>query len=363
MSYERDNVRRMAGYVYGEQPQDPAVVKLNTNENPYPPSPAVACAIRSFDADSLRRYPPATADPLRRSLAGRLGLSPEEVVVTNGGDEALRLAITTFADPGSAFGTTEPGYSLCPVLAAVQGCPVVGVEPAPDWSLPSDFGARMNAAGVRLTCLVNPHAPSGTLVDAAAVADLADELDGVLLVDEAYVDFADPALGHDLTGLLAAYDNLLLLRTLSKGYALAGLRVGFLLGAARLVEPILTKTRDSYNVDAIAQSAAVAALADAAHAGKSWQAVRDERRRLTTALRGMGFVVPDSQSNFVLAEAPDGVSGKALLGQLRERGILVRHFDTPRLANSLRITVGTPAENDLLLAMLEEMSASPGRGR
>ena len=359
MTYEREVVRRMAGYVYGEQPRDPAIVKLNTNENPYPPSPAVARAIRSFDTDSLRRYPPATAEPLRRALAGRLGLSPDQVVVTNGGDEALRLAITTFVDPGAAFGTTEPGYSLCPVLAAVQGCPVIGVEPAPDWSLPPDFAARMNGAGVRLTCVVNPHAPSGALVDMARVAELADGLDGVLLVDEAYVDFADPGLGHDLTGLLARYDNLLLLRTLSKGHSLAGLRVGFLLGAAGLVDPVLTKTRDSYNVDMIAQTAAGAALADTAHAERSWRAVREERLRLTTGLRELGFRVPDSQSNFVLAETPDGVSGIGLLGRLRERNILVRHFDTPRLANSLRITVGTPPENDLLLAALEETTAVP----
>ena len=355
MSYERDNVRRMAGYVYGEQPQDPDVVKLNTNENPYPPSPAVAQAIRSFDADTLRRYPPATAENFRRLVAARFGLSADQVVVTNGGDEALRLAITTFVDPGAAFGTTEPGYSLCPVLANVQDSEVVRVELTSDWSLPDDFAGRMNAAGAKLTCVVNPHAPSGALVDAEAIAGVATELNGVLLVDEAYVDFVDPELGHDLTSLLPGHDNLLILRTLSKGYSLAGLRVGFLLGAPLLVNPILTKTRDSYNVDAIAQVAAAAAFLDRPHAERGWNAVRAERRRLTVALADSGFSVTDSQSNFVLAEVPPGVSAAALTRGLREDGIVVRHFDTPRLANSLRITVGTALENDMLLAAIREV--------
>ena len=359
MSYERDNVRRMTGYVYGEQPQDPGIVKLNTNENPYPPSPAVADAIRSFDAGTLRRYPPATADSLRRQVATRFGLSVDQVVVTNGGDEALRLAMTTFVDPGATFGTTEPGYSLCPVLANVQGCEVASAELTADWSLPDGFAGRMNDAGAKLTCLVNPHAPSGVLVDADTVAALARELDGVLLVDEAYVDFVDPELGHDLTSLVADHDNLLLLRTLSKGHSLAGMRVGFLLGSTGLVGPILTKTRDSYNVDALAQVAAEAAFADRAYAERGWRAVQGERRRLTVRLVDLGFTVPESQSNFVLAEAPPDVSARSLFLGLRERGIVVRHFDTPRLSNSLRITVGTASENDLLLTALGEITSSP----
>ena len=358
MSYERDNVRRMSGYVYGEQPRDPGIAKLNTNENPYPPSPKVADAIQSFDADTLRRYPPATADHFRRLVAGRFGLSAEEVVATNGGDEALRLAITTFVDPGATFGTTEPGYSLCPVLANVQDCEVVRAELTPDWLLPPDFAGRMNAAGAKLTCVVNPHAPSGVLLDADTIASVAEELTGVLLVDEAYVDFVDPGLGHDLTPLLSGQDNLLLLRTLSKGYSLAGMRVGFLLGNTGLVDPILTKTRDSYNVDTLAQIAGRAAFADRAYAERGWRAVREQRLRLTAGLERLGFRLPESQSNFVLAEVPPGVPASALFLGLRERGIVVRHFDTPRLANSLRITVGTASENDLLLKAIEEVTSA-----
>lgn len=355
MGYERSNIARLAGYVSGEQPDDPTVVKLNTNENPYPPSPAVRRALCGFDADTLRQYPPATAEPLRRLVAERLGVLPEQVVATNGGDEALRLAITTFVDPGATFGTTDPGYSLCPVLAGVQACAVEGIPMTADWSVPEDFARRLNARGARLACMVNPHAPSGALVDARTVAAIAAELDGVLLVDEAYVDFVDPVLGHDLTPLIADHDNVLLLRTLSKGYSLAGLRVGFLVGDARLIDPVLTKTRDSYNVDALAQKLGTAAYAEPEHARATWRAVLRERRRLVDELRARRFRVAESQANFVLAEVAGDHSAKAVFEGLRQRGIVVRHFDTPRLAQSLRITVGTPGENDALIEALDDI--------
>ena len=346
MSYERSNVARMAGYVYGEQPDGNHIVKLNTNENPYPPSPAVAEALAGFDVATLRRYPPATADDLRGVLAGRLGIEPGNIVATNGGDEGLRLAITTFVDPGATLGLAEPSYSLYPVLAAVQDCTVAKVPLDAHWKPPTDLASRLNAVGARLTCLVNPHAPSGVLLDGETIARTATELDGVLLVDEAYVDFADPEREHDLVPLIHRHDNLLLLRTLSKGYSLAGLRVGFLIGNAGLVEPIRVKTRDSYNVGTLAQSIAIAALSDPDHAERSWRAIRSERTRLADALRAQGWFVPESEANFVLARKP-GAAG--VYRSLRERAVLVRYFDQARLADCLRITIGKEDENDRLL--------------
>ncbi|MCY4013069.1 MAG: histidinol-phosphate transaminase [Gammaproteobacteria bacterium] len=353
MSYERSNVARMAGYVYGEQPDGNHIVKLNTNENPYPPSPAVAEALAGFDVATLRRYPPATADDLRGVLAGRLGIEPGNVVATNGGDEGLRLAITTFVDPGATLGLAEPSYSLYPVLAAVQDCTVAKVPLDADWKPPTDLASRLNAVGARLTCLVNPHAPSGVLLDGETIARTATELDGVLLVDEAYVDFADPEREHDLAPLIHRHDNLLLLRTLSKGYSLAGLRVGFLVGNAGLIEPIRVKTRDSYNVGTLAQSIAIAALSDADHAERSWRAIRSERARLADALRAQGWVVPESQANFVLARKSQAAE---VYRSLRERGVFVRYFDQPRLADCLRITVGTPEENAKLLDAMDQIA-------
>ena len=355
MNYARENIQRMAGYAYGEQPTDPDVVKLNTNENPYPPSPAVSAALANFDAASLRRYPPATADGLRDRIATHFSLNREQVVVTNGGDEGLRLAMTTFAGPGERIGMAAPSYSLFPVLAQVQDCAIAEVPLEDDWHLPESFARQVNDAGAKLTYLVNPHAPSGTLTTAADIAALASELDGLLLVDEAYVDFVDPALDHDLTPLLASHENLLLLRTFSKGYSLAGLRVGFLLGNRDLIEPMLTKTRDSFNVDAIAQSVAIATLGDYGHAAQCWRKIRETRRELTDALRELGFGVADSQANFVLAQMPDGTSAAPLHRELRKLKVLVRHFDTPRLRDSLRITVGTPDEVHALLAALDRL--------
>lgn len=346
MSYERGNVARMAGYVYGEQPDGIDIVKLNTNENPYPPSPAVAKALAGFDVAVLRRYPPAAADDLRRVLADRLGVEPGNVVATNGGDEGLRLAITTFVDPGATLGLAEPSYSLYPVLAEVQDCSVAKIPLDADWKPPADLARRLNAASARLTCLVNPHAPSGVLLDVDTIARIATELNGVLLVDEAYVDFADPEREHDLAPLIRRHDNLLLLRTLSKGYSLAGLRVGFLVGDAGLVEPIRVKTRDSFNVGTLAQSIATAALSDPDHAERSWRAIRSERTRLAGALRAQGWSVPESQANFVLARNPRAAE---FFRSLRERGIFVRYFDQPRLADCLRITVGRDDENAKLL--------------
>ena len=354
MTYERTNVRRMTGYVYGEQPNDPRVIKLNTNENPYPPSPAVADALADFDIATLRRYPPATADPLRRRFAAQLGVDMDQVVATNGGDEGLRLALATFVDPGATLGLTAPAYSLLPVLAAAHDCRARTVDLSPDWWPPADFASRMNAAKATLVCIVNPHAPSGVLLPAPAVSALAAALEGVLLVDEAYVDFVDPAREHDLAPLVNTHANLLLLRTLSKGYALAGLRVGFLVGDPALIAPVLTKTRDSFNVDAIAQVLAAAALTDGEYAQSRWRDVRAERKRLAEHLRRAGFAVPESQTNFLLARAPAGVCAATLHRRLRGRGILVRYFDAPRLRDCVRVTVGAPAENDALVAALAE---------
>jgi histidinol-phosphate aminotransferase len=361
MSYERDSIRRMHGYTYGEQPEGADVVKLNTNENPYPPSPAVDAALRAFDTATLRRYPQATADRFRTLAAQRHGLSADHIVVTNGGDELLRMAFTTFLDDGAVFGTTDPSYSLYAVLAAVQSCDVKALPLNDDWTLPRDFATQMNDVGARLVCVVNPHAPTGALIDADTIGNIANELDGVLLVDEAYVDFVDPALRHDVINLVRAFDNVLLLRTLSKGYSLAGLRFGYGIGSPTLIEPMLTKTRDSYNVDAIAQAVACAGFADHAYAEATWERVRVERRRLRDELRARGFAVPPSQSNFLLATVPvDAPLGAAALyTQLKARGILVRYFDATRLDDKLRITVGDGAQNDRLLASIDAVMAAP----
>jgi histidinol-phosphate aminotransferase len=343
----------MQGYASGEQPEDGRSIKLNTNENPYPPSPRVAAALASFATEQLRIYPQPDARLLRQAIAEHHNISIESVVITHAGDEALRLAITTFVPPDGVVASTEPTYSLYPVLAQIQGASMFTQALSADWSLPSDFAAKVNAAGAQLTCVVNPHAPSGYFTAIEQLRELANDLTGVLLVDEAYADFVDTQDATDATGLVGERDNVLVLRTFSKGYSLAGLRLGYLLGHPSLIQPILEKTRDSYNVDAISQAVGLASIQDQDYAHQTWAAVRKDREVLAGGLHALGFSVAASQTNFLLAKAPEGAVAESLYLSLKASGILVRYFATPRLRDSLRITVGTPEQNAQLLEQLK----------
>ncbi|MEZ5595901.1 MAG: histidinol-phosphate transaminase [Pseudomonadales bacterium] len=356
MTYVRGNIAAMQGYTWGEQPQDPRTIKLNTNENPYPASPAVQAALAAFGVDALRRYPEPTARRLREALANLHGLTPEHFIVTNGGDEALRLALTTFVDPGATFSMATPSYSLYSVLAQIQDAKLHSVPLLPDWTMPADIGAQFKAAGTRLACLVNPHAPSGSLTSPATYGAIAAAMDGVLLVDEAYVDFVDPARGHDATALVREHDNVLLLRTFSKGYGLAGLRLGYLVGTPALIEPMMWKTRDSYNINGLSQALGLAAIGDQAYARETWAKVRGERARIAAVLENLALPSPPSESNFLLVTVTGGPeAARALYEGLKASHILVRYFDTPELADKLRITIGTPAENDALVTTLKAL--------
>lgn len=355
MGYERESIHRMSGYVPGKQPASTETIKLNTNENPYPPAPEVMRALLEVPAEALRRYPEPLADAFRNLAAEAHGVTRDHVMAVNGGDELLRLAVTTFVDPGTPVGVLEPSYSLYPVLAEIHGCPLTRVPAGEEFGVPDDFAARMNETGVALAMLVNPHAPSGHLMNAEQVVAIARAMKGVLLVDEAYVDFVDPELKHDLVPLLDELDNLLLLRTLSKGYSLAGLRFGYALGTPSLIAPMLEKTRDSYNVDVVSQRMAAAALTARAYSRETWAAVRQERTRVQAALIALGLRVRESQSNFVLAYVPAGVDAGSVQTQLEAAGVLIRHFKQPRLEDALRITIGTQSQNDRLLAGLRSV--------
>ena len=354
MSYERANIQRMQGYTAGEQPRGRDVIKLNTNENPYPATEAVARALADIRVEQLRRYPPPLANEFRAEAAALHGVGEEQIIAVNGGDELLRLAVTTFVGPGEPLGVAEPSYSLYPVLADINDSPVIRVPLDDAWQLPDDFAARMNSAGVKLCFVVNPHAPSGTLLPVSQLDGLAQSLDGVLLIDEAYVDFVDPVHEYDAVALTKRYDNVLILRTLSKGYSLAGLRFAYGIGSPALLEPMLYKTRDSYNTDFIAQKLATAALQDHAEAARGWAAVREERARVARELVSLGFACESSQSNFLLVQPPVSLPARELYERLRSVGILVRHFDQDRLRDRLRITIGTAEENAQLLERIRE---------
>lgn len=359
MGYERDNIKAMNGYVSGEQPETRDIIKLNTNENPYPPAPEIQEIIANFQSDSLRRYPPPTADRFRDIAASLHRVKRNNLIATRGGDELLRLLITTFVDPGEPIGMTDPTYSLYPVLARIQDCPIVKIPLNADWSLPDDFAKQINESGCKLTFLVNPHAPSGRLLDSSRLGTIANELDGVLLIDEAYIDFVSD--DYDSVPLILEHDNLVILRTLSKGYSLAGLRFGYGIGAESIIKPMLEKTRDSYNLDLLSQQIAEAAISNHEHAIANCRKIITERNRLHEALVSFGFEVEPSQTNFLLATLPDALQARAtnsaeeLYLQLRSRRILVRYFPEKRLSNKLRITVGTGEQNDMLVRAIESL--------
>lgn len=345
----------MSGYTPGEQPSDPRVIKLNTNENPYPPSPAVAEALKQFDARKLRKYPEPSSRDLRRSIAKRLRLGEGEVLLTNGGDELLRLVFTTFCEPGSWVLSTEPTYSLYPVLAELQACRWKSLPLGEGFALPSDLPDEARRLQASLVLVVNPHAPTGRLFRLGELATLAAQVPGLLLIDEAYVDFVDPEIGHKSVNLIKQHPNLLLLRTFSKGYSLAGLRLGFGLGQASLIEPMASKVCDAYNLDALAQSLGLAAWEDERYAKETASAVRRERTRVTGSLRDLGFQVTDSQANFVYAEPPNTFVASALYKSLKALGTLVRYFDDGN--NRLRISIGTQDENQSLLEACAQVLA------
>lgn len=340
-----ENIASMAGYTPGEQPRSRRVVKLNTNENPYPPSPKVAEALARFDAASLRRYPDPLATALRERIAEIHGTTPSRVFVGNGSDEVLALAARCFVRRGGAIGAFAPTYSLYPVLAEIRD---VAYRETP---LAEDFSWRQpqfDGPAPDLFFLTNPNAPTGVAYPVETVRDFARSFDGTVLVDEAYADFA----GADCMALATAADNknVIVSRTLSKSFSLAGLRLGYCIGPEALVEAMF-KAKDSYNVDGVAQALALAALDDLDWMRRNAEKIRAGRAWLSDALARLGWRLTPSRTNFVFARPPDG-NAAAIAAALKAGGIYVRHFNIPGISDWLRITVGTPEENHALLEAL-----------
>jgi histidinol-phosphate aminotransferase len=345
MGYFRDNVEKTAGYVPGFQPASTDVVKLNTNENPYPPSPEVMAAIAAVKPEQLRRYPDPIGNKFRKAAAELHGVSPDNIICTNGGDELLSMAVRAFCDSKRSLAYPVPTYTLYPVLARLEDCPTIEVPFDAEFNLP----ARLAKTGAALTIVCNPNAPSATLVPVQELASLADEIKGtgVLLVDEAYADFAPT----NCISLATAFRNVIILRTLSKGYSLAGLRFGYGIADKGLIDGLM-KVKDSYNADALAIEAATAAIKDRACFNAIVEKVKAERARLTAAFRAMGITGPQSNTNFIFAEFK-GITAKRVYDELAAKNIYVRYFTG--LGERLRISVGTPAENTRLLEALEQI--------
>jgi len=345
MTYFRLNIEKMAAYVPGEQPAaGERVIKLNTNENPYPPSPAALKVLHDLNGDLLRRYPNPLAEKFRRGVARVLGFETDWILVGNGSDELLTMIMRGMAEPGRRVVYPMPTYVLYRTLAQIQAAETVEAPYDEDYNLPVD---ALAAAGGAVTLVATPNSPSGTLAPTAQLSALAGRLRGVLVIDEAYVDFAE----DNALELVRKHGNVIVLRTLSKGYSLAGLRLGFAVARPELIAG-LSKVKDSYNVDAVACAVGAAAFEDQAHMAANADKVKASRAKLAGELEKLGFEVWPSQSNFMLVRPPARQAERIYL-DLKAGGILVRYFKEPRLDDKLRISVGTDEQNAALLKALK----------
>lgn len=347
----RPALERMMAYAPGEQPPPGKFIKLNTNENPYPPPPAVVEAIRSAAGGPLNRYPDPMATAFRRAAANALGLpGPEWVLAGNGSDEILTMLVRGFVGEGQRLRLPYPSYILYRTLADIQGA---GWEQVPfnkDWGLPASFG--QSATDLRLVLLPNPNSPSGTIVESSEVSALAETLDCPLVVDEAYADFAD----RNCLELVQKNERIMVTRTLSKSYGLAGIRFGFLVAQPQVVAE-LAKIKDSYNCDGLSIAAATAAMGC-----KDWlkdvcHKMNATRARMTSKLESLGFSVIPSHANFVWCQHPSG-EHQAMYEFLKKNQILVRYMQFPEWGEGLRISVGTDEQIDACLMLLERHLAS-----
>jgi histidinol-phosphate aminotransferase len=346
MGYFRENVENANGYEPGFQPgQAGEVIKLNTNENPYPPSPAVMKVLAGITPEQLRRYPDPQGNAFRQAAAEINSVQRDCIMCCNGGDELLSMAIRAFCDENRPVAYPVPTYSLYPVLANIQNCKAIEIPFDGEFNLP----AKLSATGAALAIVCNPNAPTGTFINVGELASLADELTGILLIDEAYVDFAEA----DCASLVKDFDNVIILRSMSKGYSLAGLRFGYAIAQKELIAGLM-KVKDSYNVDAVAIAVATAAIKDQQYFKENVEKVKADRRELIEQLRILNFEVADSFTNFVLAESKNGKAGE-IYDKLVQRNIYVRYFNLPGVDDKLRITVGTKEQNQKLLTTLKEI--------
>ena len=347
------SVRKLEAYVPGEQPRTRSVVKLNTNENPYPPSPKCRAVLTKFDLDALRRYPDPNFTALREALAKLNRTSPERIFVGNGSDEVLAVASKCFVENDESIGSLDPSYSLYKTLAAIRGVKWVGTVQGAECRVQGEPSAKHQAPSTQTSLFLwtNPNAPTGEFAEPARIAAFAKHFRGVVIVDEAYADFARA----NCMPLATAEDNrnIIVMRTFSKSYSLAGLRVGYCVGPVDLIEAMY-KVKDSYNVDAVAQAVALAAVRDQKWMKANVRKVVATRARLVRELERRGWDVLPSESNFLFAR-PAHLPASELFERLRGRHIYVRYFSGPKTGDRLRVTIGTDTQMNKFLKAIDEL--------
>ena len=344
MSFVRNNISQLAGYVPGEQPQGGKFIKLNTNENPYPPSAKVVEAIQ-VAAEKLVRYPDPVSTAFRLAAGQALNVNPDWIVCGNGSDDILTILTRSFVDQGDLIRLPNPSYILYRTLAEIQGARYQEINFNDDWRLPASFAAADD--GLKLVFLPNPNSPTGTVVSQEDILALADKLPCPILIDEAYVDFAD----FNCIDLVKQNEKIMVSRTLSKSYGLAGLRFGFLVAQPTIIEQLL-KVKDSYNCDALSIAGATAAMSDQDWLRDNVARIRATRSDLQEKLTQLGFEVIPSQANFVWCTHSEA-EVKPIYEYLKENRILVRYMSYPNWKEGLRISVGTDDQINACLGLIQ----------
>lgn len=343
MSYFRPSVDAMSGYVPGEQPKPGTpIIKLNTNENPYLPSPHAIAVLKKLDPEWLRRYPDPYANDFRQATSEALSIPKDWIMVGNGSDDMLNVVVRACAESGRKVVYPMPTYVLYRTLTEIQDADRLEIPYGENNQLPLD---ELIAAQGAVTFIASPNSPSGHVVPMSDLRQLAANLNGVLVIDEAYVDFAE----ETALPLVEQFPNVIILRTLSKGYSLAGLRLGFAIAQPHLIRGLF-KVRDSYSVDAIATLVGAAAMRDQDYKNECAERVKRSREKLAIDLKQLGFKVWDSQTNFLLTQPPGNAA--KIYEALKQQNILVRYFNQPNLDDKLRISVGTDEQNRILITTL-----------
>jgi histidinol-phosphate aminotransferase len=337
--YFRDNIAAMHGYVPGEQPRDRQYIKLNTNENPYPPSPRVGDVVRDFDWTWLNRYPDPLGDVARDACARVMGVERDWIIVGNGSDDILTIITRACVDQQSSLAFFAPSYSLYPVLAQIQGAQQVVLPLTDNFEIPDDVISRI--AGTRLLFIARPNAPTGNAFPLDRIDQLCGDYAGIVVIDEAYADFA----ADNCIDLVRRHDNVVVTRTVSKGYSLAGVRFGWACAQPSLISGLM-KVKDSYNVNALTQAIAVVALDDQSCFTANIRRICATRERTAAALVAAGFQVLPSAANFLYTRPPGAAAD--FVDHLRSQGILIRYFG----GDYVRITIGTDPESDALISAL-----------
>ncbi len=342
MKWVRPQINNLKPYIPGKQVTG-KVLKLNANENPYPPSPRAFSALQEVDSDALRLYPDAIAGKLRKIAADIFDVATDQTIIGNGSDDVLTMIIRTFLTPEDSIAVVDPTYTLYETLAAIQG---VKTEIHPlnnDYTIPESFLKTKS----KIVFLPNPNAQTGSLFPLESVERLCSRNNNIVVIDEAYADFA----GVSSIPLLKKYENLIILRTVSKSYSLAGIRVGFGVSNSNFISAMM-KVKDSYNVNSISQLIAAEAMLDREHFNRNLDKIIETREWFSKSLSDLGWKITPSAANFILVE-PVNDSPESIMQKLEAAGIFIRYFNTPRLNDKLRISIGTDEQMEVLLKIIK----------